>query len=191
MAAATEAVNDRAERAFHHWGVAIGRALPSPGAVVPAADVELSPDLEPIDDSDLDVIGLAEAPSGKKSKHTKKSRAVSEPSELSIHIDEKRLVALSQSRSIPAGRPVPAKGRRPPGIALFGVGSYGVGLRDGDVLTAVEGRSVQAEGQVVGIVMVLLARHTRRISGEFWRGDRRGSIIVDVPVVELPQLNER
>jgi S1-C subfamily serine protease len=60
-----------------------------------------------------------------------------------------------------------------------------VGLKDGDVLTAVEGRSVQAEGQVVGIVMVMLARHARRISGEFWRGERRGSIVVDVPIVQL------
>jgi hypothetical protein len=33
--------------------------------------------------------------------------------------------------------------------------------------------------------MVMLARHARRISGEFWRGDRRGSIVVDVPIVQL------
>lgn len=154
--------------------------------MAPVPELELQPDFGSDDLSELERAWFAAdaEPGTKPAKHAKKGRSARGP-ELSIHIGEKQLVELSRQRSIPAGRPVPAKGTRPAGIALFGVGGYGVGLKDGDVLTAVEGRSVQAEGQVVGIVMVMLARHARRISGEFWRGERRGSIVVDVPIVQL------
>jgi hypothetical protein len=187
VAAVTRMATDGTERAFHDWGVAIGRGLPSPASLRPAPEVELSPDFGSDELAELELAWLSvdAAPGTKPAKHAKKGHHTARPPELSIHIDEKRLVELSRNRSIPAGRPVPAKGVRPAGIALFGVGGYGVGLKDGDVLTAVEGRSVEAEGQVVGIVMVMLARHARRISGEFWRGDRRGSIVVDVPIVQL------
>jgi hypothetical protein len=185
VAAVTRVATDRSERAFHDWGVAIGHGLPSPSSVSPAPEVELLPDFGSDEMSELELAWLSAdvAPGAKPSKHAKKGHRTSP--DLSIHIDEKRLVELSRTRSIPAGRPVPATAVRPAGIALFGVGGYGVGLKDGDVLTTVEGRSVQAEGQVVGVVMVMLARHARRISGEFWRGERRGSIVVDVPVVQL------
>ena len=183
VAAVTRIATDRSERAFHDWGMAIGRGLPSPANVGPAADLELLPDLDEDAVSQLEL--ALQASDAKPAKHAKKGQRAARATELSIHIDEKRLVELSRQRTVPEGRPVPAKGARPAGIAIYGVGGYGVGLKDGDVLTAVEGRPVQAEGQVVGIVMVMLARHARRIAGEFWRGERRGSIVVDVPIVQL------
>jgi hypothetical protein len=182
VAAVTRWMGDRTERGFHDWGAALARDLPVPASFHP----EHQPLPEPDAVTSEDALPFA-APAQKPGKHGKKGRRTpAEAPDLAVHIDEKRLVELSRHRSIPEGRPVPAQGTRPAGIALFGVGGYGVGLRDGDVLTAVEGRSVQAEGQVVAVVMVMLARHARRISGEFWRGERRGSIVVEVPLVKLP-----
>ena len=110
--------------------------------------------------------------------------------DISVYVGERKLLELARSGVVPTGRSVPADSARPAGIALSGVSVYGVGLRDGDVLTAVEGHPVLAESQVVGVVIGVLSRHERKITGEFWRGARHGSIVVEFPVVRL-SLNDR
>lgn len=193
FAAAAQSVNERAERAFRDWGAALGRGLGDRVALAPReSDRAPVPDDFPVPADEPDALsGPPLAGDKPPSRRPKKGQNSARAPELSVYVDERRLTEIARRHTIPAARPVPATAARPAGIALFGVGGFGVGLRDGDVLTAVEGRPVQAEGQVVGVVMAMLARHERRITGEFWRGGRRGSIVVDVPVVELLPLNER
>jgi S1-C subfamily serine protease len=180
VAAVTHAATDRTEKAFFDFGAALARGLPAVPSSGPAP-LPLAPAV-------AETVESAPAPDappkGKSSKHAKHGRRP-DSADLGVYIDERKISELARLQAMPAGKPVPSNGTRPSGIALFGVAGLGVGLRDGDVLTAVEGRSVQAEGQVVGIVVGMLARHARRISGEFWRGNRRGSIVVEVPVVRL------
>src|SRR6185503_1827637 len=104
--------------------VAIGRGVPSPDRLRPAPEVELSPDFGADEISELELAWLTAdtAPGAKPAKHAKKGNRTARLPELAIHIGEKQLVELSRNRSIPAGHPVPAKGARPAGIALFGVG---------------------------------------------------------------------
>ena len=79
-----------------------------------------------------------------------------------------------------------ADGPRPAGIELFGVGSLGIGMRDGDVLTVVAGRAVRTEAQIVGLVLAARARHDPGISAVFWRGKAPWALFVAMPYAERP-----
>jgi hypothetical protein len=194
LAAVTSPGADRAEHAFYDFGRSIGQVVsgfvgtpshaPSRGSNEVEAAAAAQPEAAP------GGVAPASKPSARSSNSNKKARHATQSPELVVTVGEQRILELARLRAVPEGRPVPAKGARPAGIALYGVSRLGVGLRDGDVLTAVEGRSVQAEGQVIGVVTSVLLRQVRRISGEFWRGDRRGVIVVDLPIVRL-SLNDR
>jgi len=91
------------------------------------------------------------------------------------------VAAAVRSGSRPSGVPVPASGPRPAGLALSGVGGFGAGLRDGDVLTSVAGAPATSVGSVVSAVAGALQQKASVITGEVWRGEQRLALAVEIP----------
>ena len=102
-----------------------------------------------------------------------------------IHIDTNTVLCIAQMGIQPSGKPVPQKGKRPAGIALFGVTVLGIGVMDGDVLTDVLGQPVRSQFQVIAMVMAARSANMSTISGTIWRGTRAYSVMVDQPY-EVP-----
>jgi hypothetical protein len=86
-----------------------------------------------------------------------------------IFVGKETVLRLVRAGVVPAGQPVAASSSHPAGIQLAGVGALGIGLVDGDILTEVEGRPVQTEGQVVGMVFAARSRHAEQMSAVIWR----------------------
>jgi hypothetical protein len=84
----------------------------------------------------------------------------------------------------PTGVPVSASYMRPAGLALQGIGAFGAGLADGDVLTSVGGTSATSVGAVVGAVSGAVRSGARALGAVVWRGDRRIDVTVELPRVE-------
>lgn len=84
----------------------------------------------------------------------------------------------------PSGSPVPASGERPAGVALSGVTRYGSALRDGDVLTAVNGTPTPSAALAVGLIAGSVRRGATAISGVVWRGQQRISVTVEIPQIK-------
>jgi hypothetical protein len=83
----------------------------------------------------------------------------------------------------PSGVPVPATGQRPAGLALQGIGGFGAGLADGDVLTSVGGTPATSVGAVVGAVAGAIRSNAKALGAVVWRGDRRIDVTVEIPRV--------
>lgn len=86
-----------------------------------------------------------------------------------IFIGKDTVMRLARAGVVPTGQPVAASAAHPAGILLAGVGALGIGLVDGDILTDVEGRPVQTEAQVVGMVIAARSRHAEQMSAVIWR----------------------
>lgn len=99
----------------------------------------------------------------------------------SIHVDVGTVLCISQRGIQPTAKPVAPKGKRPAGLAVYGVGALGVGVADGDVLTEVLGQPVRTQIQVVAMVMAARSAAMRAISGTLWRGMRPYTVTVDQP----------
>ena len=106
------------------------------------------------------------------------------PRGIGVLVRRKKLAALVAAGARPGGRPVPATSFRPAGIALAGVSGLGIGMRDGDVLTAVGGAPATSYGAVVSAVAAALKAGAPSISGMAWRGEQRIFITVELPRVE-------
>jgi hypothetical protein len=98
-----------------------------------------------------------------------------------IRVSKAVVLSLAERRVRPSGKPVPAQGNRPPGIALSGVAALGLGLLDGDVLTEVEGRPARAPGQVIEAIVRARGRRADTISGVLYRGQERFVLVVEQP----------
>jgi hypothetical protein len=98
-----------------------------------------------------------------------------------LHIDTSTVLCIAQLGIQPSGKPVLQKGKRPAGIALFGVSALGVGVLDGDVLTEVLGQPVRSQFQVIAIVIAARNANMSMISGTLWRGAHAYSVTVDQP----------
>jgi hypothetical protein len=103
-----------------------------------------------------------------------------------VFIGHDTMLRLVNERAVPEGRPVPRAGQRPAGIQLLGVTPMGLGMRDGDILTDVEGRSVTSEAAVVGAVVAALSRHAPTIQARFFRAGRPWTLIVEIPYDARP-----
>lgn len=86
-----------------------------------------------------------------------------------------------RSGARPNGAPVPASGIRPAGVALYGVGGFGAGLRDGDVVTAVGGAMTTSVGMVIAAVAGAVRSGARGISAVVWRDQERLNVTVEIP----------
>jgi S1-C subfamily serine protease len=87
----------------------------------------------------------------------------------------------ARSGARPNGTPVPASGARPAGLALHGVGQFGAGLRDGDVLTSVGGAPARSVDAVVGAVLGALRARAPVLSAIVWRGEAPIQVAVELP----------
>src|SRR5690606_6890082 len=96
------------------------------------------------------------------------------------------ILRLSKVATPPASRFVKSRGRRPAGLQLAGVSALGIGVRDGDVLTSVAGAAVTSRAAVITTILQLRAREARAVSGEFWRGQQRWLITVEMPYLGHP-----
>jgi hypothetical protein len=86
-----------------------------------------------------------------------------------------------RSGARPNGAPVPASGIRPAGVALYGVGGFGAGLRDGDVVTAVGGAMTTSVGMVIAAVAGAVRSGARGISAVVWRDQEKLNVTVEIP----------
>jgi hypothetical protein len=107
------------------------------------------------------------------------SRAAASKS--SIYIPAPKVLCLALQGTQPSGRPTPARGKRPAGVAVYGVTGLGVGVKDGDVITEIMGQPVHSVAQ--GIALIIAARAARQhlITGTLWRATRAMSIAVEQP----------
>lgn len=86
-----------------------------------------------------------------------------------------------RSGASPNGAPVPASGMRPAGVALYGVGGFGAGLRDGDVVTAVGGAMTTSVGMVIAAVAGAVRSGAKGISAVVWRDQEKLNVTVEIP----------
>jgi hypothetical protein len=91
------------------------------------------------------------------------------------------VLRLARSGMRPRAVPVAAGTASPPGLRLSGVSGLGLGARDGDLLTHVQGRPVLSYGQVVAAIVDAISRQARTVSGRLWRGGRTIDVIVELP----------
>jgi hypothetical protein len=100
-----------------------------------------------------------------------------------VFLSTDQVLRLSKLAKIPASRFVERQGERPAGLQVAGVSGLGIGVKDGDVLTQVAGSQVSSSTAVVSTVLQLRAKRAPAISGEFWRGQERYQIMVQMPYV--------
>jgi hypothetical protein len=98
-----------------------------------------------------------------------------------VFVSEEQVLRLVASSLRPRGVPVVAKGPRPAGLRLSGVGALGIGMLDGDVLTRAVGQPVLSSGAVIQAVLLARARRAPVLEGEFWRGNERWVLRVAQP----------
>jgi S1-C subfamily serine protease len=98
-----------------------------------------------------------------------------------LRIREAVVARAARSGARPSGTPVAASGPRPPGLVLHGVGQFGAGLRDGDVLTSVGGAPARSVGTVVGAVAGALRARAPLLGAVVWRGDEPIQVTVELP----------
>jgi len=150
-------------------------AVRRPGAPI----VELDLDLPHV--PGLDVLQPPAEPPSETLSPSRKGSSLRTPIRGGIHVRAEVVARAVQSGVVPSGVPVPASGPRPAGITLQGVGGFGAGLRDGDVLTRIGGAPATSTAVVVSAVAGALRQHAKVITGEVWRGDQRLSVAVEIP----------
>lgn len=80
----------------------------------------------------------------------------------------------------PSGTPVSATDDHPAGLIVSGLGNVG-GLRDGDIITKVQGRTPSSVEDVLAAVSACYQRKIYVLSGEFWRGAEKWNAVVELP----------
>ncbi|AKT41713.1 uncharacterized protein CMC5_059240 [Chondromyces crocatus] len=105
-----------------------------------------------------------------------------------LHIRIGTVLRAARSGARPSGTPVPALGDRPAGLALQGVGHFGAGLLDGDILTHVSGAPARSVNTVVGAVMGALRAGAPALGAVVWRGDQPIQVSVELPRLSADSL---
>jgi hypothetical protein len=75
---------------------------------------------------------------------------------------------------------------RPAGIRLSGVSALGIGLRDGDMIVAVEGAPALDEDAATDLALSAVARGGSTLHATAMRGDRSFSITAELPLPPAP-----
>ncbi len=130
---------------------------------------------------------MAAPPSSNKPKRKASQKRELRPAD--VHVGAAMVLALAERGIRPGGRSVPASGRRPRGVAVAGAGGLGLAVRDGDVITAVDGVPVASTGEVIALVIAARGRRARLISATVYRGEQAYRLTVEQPYLEaLPKL---
>jgi hypothetical protein len=103
---------------------------------------------------------------------------------LGIRVPAQTVLRLANAKAVPQGTFVAAEQGRPAGMRLQGVSAYGVGLRDGDVLTQVGGAPATSRSDVVGAVLQARAARAPAISAIFWREGEPWRLLVEMPYLK-------
>jgi hypothetical protein len=80
------------------------------------------------------------------------------------------------------GRTTRGPDGKPAGVRLTGVSSAGVGLRDGDVIVAVDGRPTMDEDSATDQALAVIARGESVLRCKLLRGDQTLDVTVDLPL---------
>jgi hypothetical protein len=169
----------------------IARAI-SPGASDPDAFAVLEPlestaDLAPHDLTGAHENGSSIALLDRSPREPPSSSAGPTITTGGIFVPRARVTAAVKAGIRPgSGGAAPATAWRPAGTLVVGVGTLGVGLRDGDVVTRVGAVPATSVNAVVGAIDAALRAGAPAISAEVWRGRHR--IVV---TVELPKLRRK
>jgi hypothetical protein len=166
-------------RVADHVGASAAKALGVVAALLhepPAPATELEESAIP-----TELASFAEpvaAPPVKGKKRGGKAPASGPPV---VFISRDAVLSLANTGARPRGVPVPATAFRPAGLKLVGVAAFGVGLRDGDVLTRALGVPATSSGAVISAVLAARAKRAPVLEGELWRGNQRFIIRVEQP----------
>jgi hypothetical protein len=135
-----------------------------------------------------------EPPEANEGGTKKTSKRSYKPSPMSARASVERVLQWAELQLVPRGITREARGGMPAGIDLYGVGSLGVGLLDGDRLLTVDGVSVLERGQVVGAVLGARSRKAESMTAGLARwtakGVERFSVVVAQPYPEHIPLEE-
>jgi hypothetical protein len=103
-----------------------------------------------------------------------------------ILISGESLLALAPERlrDVNGTTVLDARGR-PSGVSLYGVGALGVGLADGDVVTAIDGRSTPTADDATSAGLTAWSSGKRSACATIVRGDETIAVTVEIPGVEL------
>jgi len=167
-------------------GQAIGAALARAFAAVPkrakAASVEVPADLVALESTQPIELDAPRALTKTKSKtRTPRGGEGHEAPTRGLYVRAPVVMRIARSGVRPSGALVPARGERPAGIALHGVGGLGVGLQEGDILTQVAGQPARSPEAVIATVIGAYRAHAKAVSGRFWRGGELWSLVVEIP----------
>jgi hypothetical protein len=175
---------DRLEAAAGTFGAELGAAAASLQSMCATRPPSALPILEP---EAVALAAPAPATEPHKKRGSKKGKAAAPPSEFAggLYVGKDTVLRLASAGVMPGASPVGATAMHPGGLVLSGVAALGVGLIDGDILAEVEGRKVQSEGQVIGLVVGARSRHAENVSAVIWRqrGEKPGrwSLVVAMP----------
>jgi len=153
---------------LHHAATAFSAAFPEPD---PPAPLPLLPQAEKV--AALD--GQDELPPAPRA-------SAKQPPARGLMVPRARVEQAVQAGHRPSGSPVAATDRRPRGMALSNVAGFGVGLRDGDVVTRVGGTPATSVGAVTSAVRVALSKGQPAIVAEVWRGHHRIIVTIELPL---------
>lgn len=107
-----------------------------------------------------------------------------------LYVAAPTVLRIANSGHRPSGRAVTAHGRRPAGVQVFGASALGIGVRDGDIITKVNGVPVTSANQVIALVIAARGARQTAISALMYRGQRSYVLTVEQPympgVVQTP-----
>jgi hypothetical protein len=142
----------------------------------------------PVFQADTPSLGRSASTKSKRRANSVANRAIVQPAtvapKLGIRVPAKTVLRLANARAVPQGTFVSAEAGRPAGMRLNGVSAYGVGLRDGDVLTHVAGAPATSRSQVVSAVLQARAVRAPAVSAIFWREGEPWRLLVEMPYLQ-------
>lgn len=179
-----------AVRAADEWGFDLGRALSTvvPADVEGTDTAELGPALElpepifrvetgPTDSAAVSGPDAARRPAAPARRQASRG---AEPVS-GVYVSAEVVLRLANAGVRPTGVPARPTKDRPGGVELRGVSALGLGPRDGDVLTMVEGQAASSVGAVAAAVIGARSRGAAFVTGRAWRGATPYAIRVGMP----------
>lgn len=160
------------------WPQTRAREQDVPGTAVVAVTPK-----KPVHEPEVAVPSRRQAPKQRTrvSQPHRLTRADTAAPQRGVFVRKATVLRLSKTAAIPGGSYSAARGERPAGLVLSGVGALGVGLRDGDILTHVAGAPARSQGQVISTVVAARQRRLKAVSGRFWRGGEPYNLVVEIP----------
>ncbi|MBN1609182.1 MAG: hypothetical protein JW940_21310 [Polyangiaceae bacterium] len=181
-------------------GRSVGAELAACGRIIgwrgkPAAAVQARPVVLPAMGPQADPAGpeppkadARSAGGGRASAGRRAKAATGGAPPSSLMVRAATVLRIADSGARPSGVPVPASDVCPAGIALSGVGTLGLGLRDGDRLVRAGGMPALDPGAVISAVVASRGARVPVISGQICRDGTLFTLVVEQPYLASPGL---